>query len=170
MTDSPQGKESPVRYTLSSERWGRTLRFKLVAAREAYVLRHTIEDEIYEAEVGPEYRNIVGYCTVSTYKDGTPGEVLLTIGKEGHELHGWADKWSKLLSLLLQYGVDPRTVYDSMKFQAFEPSGFTSCPKVPMCKSIVDLVIRWMEATFPPTAKEVDGDAYSSLLDSVVEQ
>jgi len=167
MFNSPQGREVPVRYALPDERQGLTVKLKVISAREDYVVRRTVEDDIFEQENGPEVRTVVGYCTVSTYDDGTPGEVFLVIGKEGHELHGWADKWSQMFSLLLQYGVDPRLIYESMKFQSFEPSGLTNSPKVPLCKSIPDFVARWMEATFPPTAK---GDQYDSLLDAVIEQ
>lgn len=169
MSNSPQGQPSPVRYVLPEERSGITFKLKVISTREDYIGYRTVEDDIYENETGPENRVVVGYCNVSTYDDGTPGEVFLVIGKEGHELHGWADKWSRMFSLLLQHGVDPRLIYDAMKFQNFEPSGLTNSPKVPICKSIPDFIARWMEATFPPTV-QVAGDHYDSLLDAVIEQ
>lgn len=165
---SPQGQPNPVRYPLGDERGGMTFKFQIVSAREDNVEYRTVEDEIYEEEIGPQTRIVDGYCTISTYEDGVPGELFLIIGKEGHELHGWADKWARLVSLLLQYGVDPRTIYDAMKWQAFEPQGLTNLPQVPFCKSIPDLIVRYMEATFPPTAQDEDG--YDSALGSIIEQ
>lgn len=170
---SPQGEPVPVKYPLSEERQGITLKFKIVAKRDDYVAHRTYEDDIYDQETRLEPRIVVGYCTVSTYDDGTPGEVFLVIGKEGHELHGWADKWSRLFSMLLQYGVDPRIIYEAMKFQTFEPQGLTNTPKVRMCKSIPDLIARWMEATFPPTAQEagdIEDMSYNMLLESIIDQ
>lgn len=164
---SPFGQENPVRYRLPQERKGITFKFQIVAPLENAVVFPTIEDEIFDSVAGPQTRIVEGYCTVSTYDDGTPGEVFLIIGKEGHELHGWADKWSRLVSLLLQHGVHPQMVYDAMKFQTFEPSGFTNLSKVPICKSIPDLIVRYMEATFPPTAESLD--SYESMLASLVE-
>jgi hypothetical protein len=165
---SPQGEPSPMRYPLGDERGGRTVKFQVVSPREDAVDYRTIEDDIYDQEVGPQSRIVDGYCTISVYPDGVPGEVFLIIGKEGHELHGWADKWARLVSLLLQHGVDPRTIYEAMKFQSFEPCGLTNLPQVPLCKSIPDLIVRYMESVFPPTMQE---DAfYESLLGEIVEQ
>jgi len=173
---SPAGEPAPVRYPMADDeghRMGTTLRFRLVAKRDDYVAHRTLEDDLYDDLVQREPRIIVGYCTVSTYPDGTPGEVFLVIGKEGHELHGWADKWSRLFSMLLQYGVDPKVIYEAVKFQAFEPSGLTNVSGVSFCKSIPDLIVRWMESRFAPTAQmegAATGKEYEELLDSVIEQ
>ena len=175
MTDS-QDKAQPVKYPLADDqghRFGTTLRFQVVAKRDDYVAHRTIEDNIYDHMMQTSPRIIVGYCTVSVYDDsGAPGEVFLVIGKEGHELHGWANAWSHLMSMLLQYGVAPQTLYDAMKFQAFEPSGLTNSAKVRLCKSIPDLIVRWMEKTFAPTAQvdSTEETGYDALLDSVVDQ
>lgn len=173
---SPAGQPSPTRYPMADDqghRMGTTLRFRLVAKRDDYVAYRTLEDDLYEHETSTVPRIIVGYCTVSTYADGTPGEVLLTIGKEGHELHGWAKNWSCLFSLLLQHGIPHQMVYKAIKFQAFEPSGLTNVVGLSFCKSIPDLIVRWMESRFPPTAQIQSGgtgEDYEELLDSVVEQ
>jgi len=174
-SNSPQGKPQPVKYPLADDqghRMGTTLRFKVVAKRDDYVAYRTIEDELYEHETQLQPRIIVGYCTISTFKDGTPGEVFLTIGKEGHELHGWACRWSHLFSMLLQYGVAPNVIYEAVKFQAFEPSGLTNVAGISFCKSIPDLIVRWMEKTFAPTAQvdSAEETGYDALLDSVVDQ
>ncbi len=165
---SPYGQPAPVRFPLDDERRSRTVKFRMVVAVDDLVDRCTLEDDLYDKEMGPQSRVVEGYLTVSTYADGTPGEVFLTMGKEGHEMHGWADKWSRFFSMLLQFGVAPTAVYESMKFQAFEPNGITNLPQVPLCKSIPDLVVRWMEATFPPTAAATQSNEYDAVLETLV--
>jgi len=128
--------DEPIRRPLLDERKSRTVRFTLTRENE--------KKEITE---------IKGYFTVGCYPDGTPGEVFIRMGKHGHELHGLADMWSIALSLLLQFGVPPAKVYEKFKYQEFQPSGISGVPDVPVAKSLVDLVVRWMEAKLPPTAK-----------------
>ncbi len=54
--------------------------------------------------------------------------------------------------MLLRYGVDPAHIYDKFKWQDFDPAGLSGNQVIPIAKSIVDLVVRWMEASLPPTA------------------
>jgi hypothetical protein len=158
----------PPRYSLREERDGMTVKFKIFTSRDEYIEHRSIEDDLYEDMIGIATRVVEGYFTVSTYPDGSPGEIFLDIGKEGHEAHGWADKWAYLFSRLLQTGIDPRQIYKVMKFQEFEPKGLTNLPQVPLCKSIPDLVVRYMEAMFPPIGK--GSDEFDSVLDNIVDQ
>lgn len=141
---SPQGALHPRRFHLDDEREGRTVRF----------------------QIGDQH----GYFTVNTFADGAPGEVFIRLGKEGAESHGFADMWAIAVSMLLQYGVDPRKIYDKFKFQQFEPAGLTGVKKVSFCKSIPDLVMKWMEKSLIPT-KQPDIDAeYGSVIEQAVEK
>lgn len=143
---SPQGQPEPVRYQPDDECPGVNVKFVLLGT-----------DPPQE-----------GYFTVSTYPDGRPARLFVTMGKEGHEVHGWADSWARMISLLFQYGVEPCRIYEKIKFADFEPNGLTNLPQVPFCKSVPDLIIRYLEANFPPTAQEPE-DAYSSVIDNVVD-
>src|SRR5207237_718169 len=46
-----------------------------------------------------------GYITVGLYDDGTPGEVFITMAKEGSTIGGLMDTIATLVSVALQYGV-----------------------------------------------------------------
>ena len=89
-----------------------------------------------------------GYITVGLYDDGTPGEVFITISKEGSTIRGLMDSVAVLTSLALQYGVPLEDL--ARKFQAvhFEPAGFTSNPELPQASSLVDYIFRWLQARF----------------------
>jgi ribonucleoside-diphosphate reductase alpha chain len=111
---------------------------------------------------------VKGYFTVGLYPDGTPGEVFVKMGQHGYNIDGFANCWAIGVSMLLQYGVPPQQIYDKFKFRDFQPNGITGNRTIPMAKSVVDLVMRWMEANLPPTAKNVSASD-REWLDSVVE-
>ena len=88
------------------------------------------------------------YITVGLYDDGKPGEVFLTCDQSGSTLDGFADCWAVAISMLLQTGTTVEQLAGKFAYQGFEPSGMTDCPEVRHARSVVDYVIRWMEATF----------------------
>jgi len=142
---SPQGAPSPMRFHLDDERESTTLRFQM--------------------------EDVHGFFTVGFFADGIPGEVFVRLGKEGAESHGWADAWAIAISMLLQYGVDPKKLYKKFKHMQFEPDGLTGVRGVTFCKSIPDLIMKWMEKHLPPTCEELtEGDDYSSMIEQVVEK
>jgi ribonucleoside-diphosphate reductase alpha chain len=91
-----------------------------------------------------------GYLTVGQYEDGKPGEIFLTLGKAGSTLAGFADAFATAISFALQHGVELRFLVDKFTHVRFEPSGFTGNPDIPIAKSIVDYVFRWMAQQFLP--------------------
>ncbi len=91
-----------------------------------------------------------GYLTVGLYEDGTPGEIFLTLGKAGSTLAGFADAFATAISFALQHGVELRFLVDKFTHVRFEPSGFTGNEQIPIAKSIVDYVFRWMALQFLP--------------------
>lgn len=113
----------------------------------------------------PVIRQVSGCFTVNTYDDGTPCELFLDIGKEGQETHGWADSWAIGISWLLQHGVPPVKIYRMFKGINFDPSGMSTLPGVTFCQSIPDMVVRYMEKNFPPTAKLEEKDSYDEVMD-----
>ena len=91
-----------------------------------------------------------GYITVGLFEDGQPGEIFITLGKAGSTLAGFADAWATAISFALQHGVELRFLTDKFTHVRFEPSGFTGNPEIPIAKSIVDYVFRWMALQFLP--------------------
>jgi ribonucleoside-diphosphate reductase alpha chain len=90
-----------------------------------------------------------GYLTVGIYEDGAPGELFITMAKEGSTVGGTMDAFGTAISLCLQYGVPVRELCQKFAHSRFEPSGFTKNPDIPIAKSIVDYIFRWLDATFP---------------------
>ncbi len=90
-----------------------------------------------------------GYLTVGMYEDGTPGELFITMAKEGSTVGGTMDAFGTAISLCLQYGVSIDELCKKFAHSRFEPSGFTKNPDIPMAKSIVDYIFRWLAITFP---------------------
>jgi len=85
-----------------------------------------------------------GYITVGFYDDGRPGELFITMAKEGSTIGGLMDCFSTALSMSLQYGV-PLSVYvEKFSHTRFEPQGYTKNPDIPIAKSIVDYIFRWL--------------------------
>ena len=91
-----------------------------------------------------------GYITVGLYEDGNPGEIFITLGKAGSTLAGFADAFATAISFALQHGVELRFLVDKFSHARFEPSGFTGNSEIPIAKSIVDYVFRWMALRFLP--------------------
>jgi ribonucleoside-diphosphate reductase alpha chain len=89
-----------------------------------------------------------GYITVGLFDDGTPGEIFLTMAKEGSTISGFADAFAQAISYALQYGVPLQVLVDKFSHARFEPSGMTKNPEVRFAKSIVDYIFRWMATKF----------------------
>jgi len=90
-----------------------------------------------------------GYLTVGMHEDGSPGEVFITMAKEGSTVGGTMDAFGTAISLCLQYGVPVSELVKKFAHSRFEPSGFTKNADIPIAKSIVDYIFRWLDVTFP---------------------
>jgi ribonucleoside-diphosphate reductase alpha chain len=97
-----------------------------------------------------------GYLTVGLYEDGTPGEVFTVMAKEGSVVSGLIDGFSTMTSLALQYGVPLDVMVRKFSHTRFEPSGFTGNREIPMAKSVLDYMFRWLDKQFhaPAFAEE----------------
>jgi ribonucleoside-diphosphate reductase alpha chain len=89
-----------------------------------------------------------GYVTVGLYEDGKPGELFITMAKEGSTLSGVMDAFATAVSLTLQYGVGLEFLVNKFSHVRFEPSGWTNNPQIPYAKSIIDYIFRWMASKF----------------------
>jgi ribonucleoside-diphosphate reductase alpha chain len=91
-----------------------------------------------------------GYITAGLYTDGQPGEVFITMAKEGSTIGGLMDAIATLVSVSLQYGVPVESLVRKFEHVRFEPSGMTRNPEIPMAKSLVDYIFRWLAMEFVP--------------------
>ena len=89
-----------------------------------------------------------GYITVGMYEDGTPGEIFITMAKEGSTISGLMDSFATAISYNLQYGVPLKFLVDKFGHVRFEPSGWTGNPQIPYAKSIPDYIFRWLGSKF----------------------
>ena len=89
-----------------------------------------------------------GYVTVGLFEDGTPGELFITMAKEGSTLSGVMDAFATAVSLTLQYGVPLYFLVNKFSHVRFEPSGWTNNPQIPYAKSILDYIFRWLASKF----------------------
>jgi ribonucleoside-diphosphate reductase alpha chain len=89
-----------------------------------------------------------GYITVGMYEDGAPGEIFITMAKEGSTISGLMDAFATAVSFNLQYGVPLKFLVDKFAHVRFEPSGWTGNPQIPYAKSIMDYIFRWLGARF----------------------
>jgi ribonucleoside-diphosphate reductase alpha chain len=95
-----------------------------------------------------------GYITVGLYDDGQPGELFITMSKEGSTIGGLMDTVGTLTSIALQYCVPLESLVKKFAYQRFEPSGFTKNPDIRSATSITDYVFRWLGCQFIKGYKE----------------
>jgi ribonucleoside-diphosphate reductase alpha chain len=98
-----------------------------------------------------------GYIHVGFYEDGTPGELFIKMAKEGSTISGLMDTIGVLTSMAIQYGVPLEVLVSKFSHVRFEPSGFTRNPEIPMAKSLIDYVFRYLGARF------LSGDARAAV-------
>ena len=95
-----------------------------------------------------------GYLTVGLFENGQPGELFITMAKEGSTIGGLMDSIGTLTSMALQYGVPLEALVKKFAYQRFEPSGFTKNPDIRQATSITDYVFRWLACQFVPGYRE----------------
>jgi len=106
----------PVRQKLPRNRRGRTYEFRVADCK--------------------------GFLTVGEYDDGRPGEVFLTVSKQGSTLAGIMDAFAKSISYGLQYGVPLRAFVEAFTNMRFEPAGITDDPEIRFASSVMDYLFR----------------------------
>ncbi|MBM3224257.1 MAG: vitamin B12-dependent ribonucleotide reductase [Candidatus Tectomicrobia bacterium] len=89
-----------------------------------------------------------GYITVGMFEDGLPGEIFLVMAKEGSTISGLMDAFATSISLALQYGVPLKALIDKFSHMRFEPAGFTNNKEIPIAKSVMDYIFRWLASKF----------------------
>jgi ribonucleoside-diphosphate reductase alpha chain len=95
-----------------------------------------------------------GYINVGLYPDGRPGEVFITMAKEGSTIGGLMDSYGTAISIALQYGVPLEVLVNKFSHTRFEPMGHTNNPEIRFAKSVVDYIFRWLGLTFLPAYRD----------------
>lgn len=98
--------------------------------------------------------NHEGYVHVGLYDDGTPGELFITMSKEGSTISGLMDSFATAVSMGLQHGVPLDNFISKFKHTRFEPSGWTGHPEIHHASSVLDYLFQWLERKFVGGAVE----------------
>jgi ribonucleoside-diphosphate reductase alpha chain len=126
----------------------------MVRSRLDRPVRHRMPDTRMSLTHRFEIAGHEGYITVGLYEDGQPGELFITMSKEGSTIGGLMDTVGTLTSIALQYGVPLESLAKKFAYQRFEPSGFTKNPDIRNATSITDYVFRWLACQFIKGYKE----------------
>ncbi|HSH55452.1 MAG TPA: vitamin B12-dependent ribonucleotide reductase, partial [Candidatus Limnocylindrales bacterium] len=86
--------------------------------------------------------DLEGYFTVGEYEDGTPGELFLSVSKQGSTLAGLMDSFAISVSHGLQYGVPLKSYVKTLRGTTFAPSGMTDDSDIRTASSITDYIVR----------------------------
>ncbi len=125
-------------------------------AGEQFVRRRRLPDERPSITHKFSISGHEGYITVGCYEDGLPGEIFITMAKEGSVVSGLMDAFATSISMCFQYGVPLEVLVDKFAHTRFEPSGFTTNPKIRIAKSVTDYIFRWLADKFlGPEAKGI---------------
>ncbi len=102
-----------------------------------------------------------GYLHVGLYKNGIPGELFITMSKEGSTIGGLMDAFATSTSINLQYGVPLETLVKKFRHQRFEPSGmvYEGHPEIKTADSIIDYIFTWMGKQFLPDMENGEGSS-----------
>jgi ribonucleoside-diphosphate reductase alpha chain len=126
------------------------------ARAEAKPVRRRLNDErksiTHKFSVGGHE----GYITVGMYEDGSPGEIFITMAKQGSTISGLMDAVATGTSIALQYGVPLSALVKKFSHTRFEPAGFTNNADVPIAKSVIDYIFRWLGHKFIAPDAEVE--------------
>jgi ribonucleoside-diphosphate reductase alpha chain len=107
-----------------------------------------------------------GYITVGLFEDGKPGELFITMAKEGSTIGGLMDTIGTLTSLSLQYGVPVEAMVNKFAHMRFEPSGWTGNPEIPNAKSVPDYIFRWLGMEFVPGYREANAPKRNGTVEN----
>ena len=126
---------------------------------DEYIIRRNITTDIKDhRERLPRTRNSIThkfdiqgeecYLTIGLYDDGRPGEIFLTLHREGSATRAWADLTATFMSMLLQHGASIEQLTKKLRLTRFEPSGLTGNPEIPQATSVPDYVGHFLELKF----------------------
>ena len=90
-----------------------------------------------------------GYLHIGLYPETQmPGEIFITMAKQGSTIAGLMDAFATAVSISLQYGVPLEDLCAKFSHMRFEPSGFTNNRQIPIAKSVMDYIFRYLSLKF----------------------
>lgn len=138
------------------------MRERLPDTRYGFTTKLSLYDSLDSGEVD----KVNVYITCNAYDDGRPAEIFLIINNADARMVGFSGSWAIATSLDLQSEVPFSKVFEKFFNQNFPPQGATNNPDIPMCKSIPDFVVKWIQKQFPDRSSEVICQASDSIIAS----
>jgi len=111
-------------------------------------VRHKLPDERFSITHKFNIAGHEGYITVGCYPNGQPGEIFITMAKEGSTVSGLMDSFALAISMALQHGVPLKLLCEKFEHTRFEPSGWSKNQDIGYAKSIMDYIFRWLHLRF----------------------
>jgi ribonucleoside-diphosphate reductase alpha chain len=111
-------------------------------------VRHKLQEERMSVTHKFKVGDHEGYITVGLYPNGEPGELFVTMAKEGSTVSGLMDSFALAVSIALQHGVPLKLFCEKFAHTRFEPSGWSGNPDIGYAKSIMDYIFRWLQLRF----------------------
>jgi ribonucleoside-diphosphate reductase alpha chain len=111
-------------------------------------VRHRLQDERMSVTHKFDVGGHEGYIIVGLYPDGEPGEIFITMAKEGSTVSGLMDSFACAVSIALQHGVPLKLLCEKFAHTRFEPSGWSKTAEIGFAKSIMDYIFRWLQLRF----------------------
>ena len=133
-------------------------------------VRHRLPEERASVTHKFEVGGHEGYITVGLYPDGCPGEIFVTMAKEGSTVSGLMDSFACAISIALQHGVPLKLLCEKFAHTRFEPSGWSKTPEIGFSKSIMDYIFRWLQLRFLTGQQQMLFDTLRPKLSAVSSQ
>ncbi len=133
-------------------------------------VRHRLQEE--RASITHKFKigDHEGYITVGLYPNGEPGELFITMAKEGSTVSGLMDSFALTASIALQHGVPLRLLCEKFAHTRFEPSGWSGNPDIGYAKSIMDYIFRWLQLRFLTGQQQMLFESFRPKLSAVSSQ
>lgn len=113
---------------------------------DTFIVKGAVKRELPKRRVSHTYEfkvsDLKGFFTVGEYEDGTPGELFITISKQGSTLSGLMDSFARSVSHGLKYGVPLKSYVKSLMGTSFAPAGITDDKEIRTASSITDYIFR----------------------------
>ncbi len=116
------------------------------AETEKIVVKGAVRRRLPKVRTSRTYKfqvaDLEGWFTVGEYEDKTPGELFVTVSKQGSTLAGLMDSFAISMSHGLQYGVPLKSYVKTLRGTSFAPSGITDDADIRTASSITDYIVR----------------------------
>ncbi len=113
---------------------------------DKFIVRGAIRRKLPRVRNSRTYKfqisDLKGYFTVGQYEDGTPGELFISVSKQGSTLSGLMDTFAISVSHGLQYGVPLKSYVNKLRGTSFAPAGITDDSDIRTASSITDYIVR----------------------------